>query len=101
MGTIIAKIRNSEPPGRFLEFNKKSNSWIDIGDIRTKKKTAQAIREFTKNRDGRYDQAYVSMEQKQRNCQKETGVSKEPEMVNKLEIMSDSTPLHYCKSKNL
>ena len=42
---VVAKIRNLEPPGRFLKKDKESGWYLDIGDARAKEKTSQALRE--------------------------------------------------------
>lgn len=42
---IVDIIRNKDPPGRFLKKNKTRNGWYEIGDIKAKEKTSQALRE--------------------------------------------------------
>ena len=44
-GEIVDKIRSLDPPGRFLKKDRDSGYWLDIGDIRAKEKTSQALRE--------------------------------------------------------
>jgi len=42
---IYDTVRNLKPPGRFLKFDAKSNSWYDIGEKKSLDKTRQALRE--------------------------------------------------------
>ena len=42
---IVAKIRKQDPPGRFLAQNDEAGEWHDIGDIKAREKTLQALRE--------------------------------------------------------
>ena len=43
--SIVKKIRQLHPPGRFLKFEPSINQWIDIGNERALHKTRQALRE--------------------------------------------------------
>mmetsp|Transcript_4718 Transcript_4718/g.13337 ORF Transcript_4718/g.13337 Transcript_4718/m.13337 type:complete len:750 (+) Transcript_4718:518-2767(+) len=43
--SIIKEIRNQNPPGRFLNRDTKDGDWYDIGDIKAREKTSQALRE--------------------------------------------------------
>lgn len=49
-GTIVKEVRSLDPPGRFLEPCGDSNGWVEIGDVRAMKKTAQALREYAKTK---------------------------------------------------
>ena len=42
---IVKAIRNSDPPGRFLKKDGKTDNWLDIGDKRAAEKASQALRE--------------------------------------------------------
>jgi len=42
---VVKMIRQLDPPGRFLKKDKGVNCWVDIGDVRAKEKTSQALRE--------------------------------------------------------
>ncbi|KAL7471729.1 hypothetical protein ACHAXS_012017 [Conticribra weissflogii] len=42
---LVATIRHSEPPGRFLKEDPHTGLWIEIGDERAWKKAGQALRE--------------------------------------------------------
>ena len=42
---IIQRWREQNPPGRFLKFDDKKESWIDVGDKKAREKTSQALRE--------------------------------------------------------
>lgn len=42
---IVTKIRNMNPPGRFLKEDGSSGMWYDIGDEKARKKAGQALRE--------------------------------------------------------
>jgi len=42
---IVEQIRKQNPPGRFLEKNKKTGQWDDVGDEKAKSKTVQTLRE--------------------------------------------------------
>lgn len=44
-GEIVDKIRSLDPPGRFLKKDRDTGYWLDIGDMRAKEKTSQALRE--------------------------------------------------------
>ena len=44
-GEIVDKIRGLDPPGRFLKKDRDTGYWLDIGDMRAKEKTSQALRE--------------------------------------------------------
>ena len=44
-GEIVDHIRNLDPPGRFLKKDRDTGYWLDIGDMRAKEKTSQALRE--------------------------------------------------------
>lgn len=44
-GEIVEKIRSLDPPGRFLKKDRDTGYWLDIGDMRAKEKTSQALRE--------------------------------------------------------
>jgi len=46
---IVRAIRNSDPPGRFLKKDYKSNKFYDIGDKRATEKASQALREKTQD----------------------------------------------------
>ena len=50
---IVRAIRNGDPPGRFLKKDKKTGLWYDIGDKRAAEKTSQALREKTKEEQGK------------------------------------------------
>ena len=43
--SIVSEIRGLDPPGRFLQQDKKSGLWKDIGDEKARDKTSQALRE--------------------------------------------------------
>mmetsp|Transcript_22530 Transcript_22530/g.49104 ORF Transcript_22530/g.49104 Transcript_22530/m.49104 type:complete len:360 (+) Transcript_22530:331-1410(+) len=43
--SIVSEIRALKPPGRFLQLDKKSGLWKDIGDEKARDKTSQALRE--------------------------------------------------------
>jgi len=42
---IYNKIRERNPPGRFLKYGPRLNTWIDIGEKKALEKTRQALRE--------------------------------------------------------
>eukprot|EP00979_Chaetoceros_neogracilis_P001615 scaffold279_cov246-Chaetoceros_neogracile.AAC.8 len=42
---IIQRWRGQKPPGRFLKFDDKKESWLDVGDKKAREKTSQALRE--------------------------------------------------------
>ena len=42
---IVQNVRNQNPPGRFLERNKDTGKWDDVGDAKAIDKTVQALRE--------------------------------------------------------
>ena len=42
---IVDKIRNRDPPGRFLKFDETTKMWYDIGDKKALSKARQALRE--------------------------------------------------------
>lgn len=42
---VVHQWRQLSPPGRFLEYNKCTEYWDDVGDKRAEKKTIQALRE--------------------------------------------------------
>lgn len=42
---IFDTIRNLKPPGRFLKFDARLNTWFDIGEKKALDKTRQALRE--------------------------------------------------------
>ena len=42
---LVAKIRSSDPPGRFLEKDETEKCWREIGDERARRKAGQALRE--------------------------------------------------------
>lgn len=43
--SIVSEIRALDPPGRFLQLDKQSGMWKDIGDEKARDKTSQALRE--------------------------------------------------------
>ena len=43
--SIVSEIRELNPPGRFLQQDKASGLWKDIGDEKARDKTSQALRE--------------------------------------------------------
>ena len=43
--SIVSEIRALDPPGRFLQQDKASGLWKDIGDEKARDKTSQALRE--------------------------------------------------------
>ncbi|KAL7471248.1 hypothetical protein ACHAXS_011555 [Conticribra weissflogii] len=43
--SIVAEVRNLDPPGRFLTKDARSDFWYDIGDEKARDKTSQALRE--------------------------------------------------------
>jgi len=47
--SIVTKVRNLNPPGRFLEKNLDDGLWYDIGDKKAAEKTAQALRDRAAN----------------------------------------------------
>jgi hypothetical protein len=50
---IVVDIRSLSPSGRFLEREENSLCWTEIGDIRARKKVAQALRESASARQER------------------------------------------------
>lgn len=42
---VVLEVRDCTPPARFLELNKNSGLWNDIGDVRARKKASQSLRE--------------------------------------------------------
>ena len=43
---LVEEIRNSNPPGRFLMRDPSQDGfWVDVGDVRAREKTSQALRE--------------------------------------------------------
>lgn len=43
--SIVSEIRGLDPPGRFLQMDKASGLWKDIGEEKARDKTSQALRE--------------------------------------------------------
>ena len=43
--SVVAEIRDQQPPGRFLSKDPKTGKWKDIGDEKARDKTSQALRE--------------------------------------------------------
>eukprot|EP00586_Coscinodiscus_wailesii_P011672 CAMPEP_0172510916 /NCGR_PEP_ID=MMETSP1066-20121228/232361_1 /TAXON_ID=671091 /ORGANISM="Coscinodiscus wailesii, Strain CCMP2513" /LENGTH=808 /DNA_ID=CAMNT_0013290085 /DNA_START=379 /DNA_END=2805 /DNA_ORIENTATION=- len=43
--SIVQAIRNMDPPGRFLARDSRTQVWYDIGDVKARDKTSQALRE--------------------------------------------------------
>lgn len=42
---IVARIRTMQPPGRFLQFDERLRAWLEIGDLKARKKAGQALRQ--------------------------------------------------------
>jgi len=42
---VVVEVRSLDPPGRFLEVDKRTGLWEDIGDARAKRKAGQGLRE--------------------------------------------------------
>ncbi len=42
---IVQAVRQQSPPGRFLQHDKVSDTWRDVGDTKAREKTSQALRE--------------------------------------------------------
>lgn len=42
---VVMEVRSLNPPGRFLEIDKESGLWDDIGDVRAQRKAGQGLRE--------------------------------------------------------
>ena len=42
---IVQAVRAQSPPGRFLQHDKHSDTWRDVGDSKAREKTSQALRE--------------------------------------------------------
>ena len=42
---LVQKVRNLDPPGRFLERNPVTNEWEDVGDERAREKVSQVLRD--------------------------------------------------------
>ena len=43
---IVAKLRNLDPPGRFMHHNKVTGCWEEVGDLTAAKKVARAFRDL-------------------------------------------------------
>lgn len=43
--SIVKEVRSLDPPGRFLAKDNRSGQWYDIGDLKARDKTSQALRE--------------------------------------------------------
>lgn len=43
---VVATVRNLNPPGRFLSKNEGAGFWEEVGDLKARKKVAQAFRDF-------------------------------------------------------
>ena len=43
--SIVEQIRSMDPPGRFLQKDMNSKTWVDIGVEKSREKTSQALRE--------------------------------------------------------
>jgi len=42
---IVQAVRSQSPPGRFLQHDKLTDTWKDVGDAKAREKTSQALRE--------------------------------------------------------
>eukprot|EP00577_Skeletonema_sp_RCC1716_P022305 CAMPEP_0113386662 /NCGR_PEP_ID=MMETSP0013_2-20120614/8131_1 /TAXON_ID=2843 ORGANISM="Skeletonema costatum, Strain 1716" /NCGR_SAMPLE_ID=MMETSP0013_2 /ASSEMBLY_ACC=CAM_ASM_000158 /LENGTH=221 /DNA_ID=CAMNT_0000269523 /DNA_START=16 /DNA_END=678 /DNA_ORIENTATION=+ /assembly_acc=CAM_ASM_000158 len=42
---IVQAVRAQSPPGRFLQHDKLTDTWKDVGDTKAREKTSQALRE--------------------------------------------------------
>jgi hypothetical protein len=42
---IVTACRDRNPPGRFLQQDKETGKWYDVGDTKARMKTSQALRE--------------------------------------------------------
>ena len=42
---IVQAVRAQSPPGRFLQHDKSTDTWKDVGDTKAREKTSQALRE--------------------------------------------------------
>jgi hypothetical protein len=51
---IVQSIRNeSNPPGRFLKFDKDANGWVEVDDAAARMKVSQAIQYASRNKKGK------------------------------------------------
>jgi hypothetical protein len=51
---IVQSIHNeSTPPGRFLEFDKDANGWVEVDDAAARKKVSQAIQYASRHKKGK------------------------------------------------
>jgi hypothetical protein len=43
--TLVTRVRQLDPPGRFLKQNQNTKEWVDVGDITAREKTSQVLRD--------------------------------------------------------
>jgi hypothetical protein len=43
--TLVTRVRQLDPPGRFLKQNQNTKVWVDVGDITAREKTSQELRD--------------------------------------------------------
>ena len=55
--TLVTRVRQLDPPGRFLKQNQTTKVWVDVGDITAREKTSQELRDAVRSlpRDYPYD----------------------------------------------
>lgn len=49
---LVRKVKESDPPGRFLCFNKSTQAWTEIGDENAREKVGQVLRDAVAERAG-------------------------------------------------
>ena len=116
--SIVQEVRSLDPPGRFLARDSRNGTWYDIGDLKARDKTSQALREgapeirkemeddrkklMEKYRNSIKENKEKAMEvdEEESNSSSEKSVHDEFEVVQSSPIKKPSAELHHSSEES-
>lgn len=85
---LVRKVRDLAPPGRFLNLNKTTQAWEDVGDEKAREKVSQVLRDAVAGRAG-----LETMEEENTEEQKKLPVSTAPTIIEPDDILNKQNDL--------
>ena len=105
--SIVEQIRSMDPPGRFLQKDMNSKTWVDIGVEKSREKTSQALRENARDvRTQLENEYYEARRREQQQVWQQVAVTAaaaghDPDADEEVEAVSSAANAHWEKQKHL
>ena len=106
--SIVEQIRSMDPPGRFLQKDMDSKTWVDIGVEKSREKTSQALRENARDVRTQLENEYYEARRREQQqvWQQQVAVTaaaagNDPDADEEVEAASSAANAQWEKQKHL